>query len=84
MRLSRSMGGEAVALTHLPATQDRAEVVHISRRKKHSEEIAPGVGAFSTGGKRPIVVALGSIGGSAVTNVSATNFVAMRPKIISG
>jgi hypothetical protein len=34
MRLSSSVGGEAVALTPPPATQDSAGVVHISCRRK--------------------------------------------------
>jgi hypothetical protein len=33
MRLSSSMGGDAAALTHPPATQDSAGIVHNSRRR---------------------------------------------------
>jgi hypothetical protein len=73
MRLPRSIGEDDGALTHLPATQDRAGVFHISRRRKHSEEIEPGGEACSTGGKIPGGVALGSIGGSAVIRSSLTS-----------
>jgi hypothetical protein len=73
MRLQRSMGGDAVALTPPPATQDRVGVVHISRCRNHSEEIAPGVGASSNGGNRPGVVALGYIGFSAAIRSSLTS-----------
>jgi hypothetical protein len=59
------MGEDAASFTHLPMTQDRAGVVHISHRRKHNEEIAPGGEACSTVGKRPGGSTLGYIRGSA-------------------
>jgi hypothetical protein len=70
MRLPRSMGEDDAALAHLPTMQDRAGVVHISRGRKHSEEIATVGGTCSTGEKRPGVVSLGSTGGNAAILMS--------------
>jgi hypothetical protein len=44
MILSSSMGGDAAALTHPPATQDSEGIVHISRRRKQKfgKESNPG------------------------------------------
>jgi hypothetical protein len=67
------MGEDAASLTHLPATQDRAGVVQISCRFKHSEEIAPVGGACSTGGKRAGGISLVSIGESGLIRSSLTS-----------
>jgi hypothetical protein len=48
MRLSSSMGVEAAALTHTPATQDSTGIVHNSRRCNQQSDLESNFGQVQT------------------------------------